>query len=306
VRKIPALIVVAGLLATLTACSTSSAPGSSGCTTPVSGDASSVVTATGSFGSAPTVHVPSPLITAKTETSTVIQGKGQVLVDGTPALIRFSEYSGATGKKLSTSSYSASTSLVTVGSTSVGPVADAIACSAVGSRLVVAAKASETKSAKAKKTSKPESADVYVIDVVKAFLPKANGALQLGVNNMPAVVTAPNGAPGITIPDRAAPTSDSTQLIRAGKGAKLTKADSAIVQLTAVTWATPSAVQGSTWTSGDAATSVSLSSTQIPAQIRKALIGQRVGSQVMAVITPTAASGSTTAYVYVFDILGSL
>lgn len=306
VRKIPALIVVAGLLATLTACSTSTAPGSEGCTTPPSGNASSVVSATGAFGSKPHVTIPTPIVTSRTEVSTLIQGHGQVLTNGTPVLIKDTIYSGATGKVVSASSYGTPTAPTTVGATKVGPLGDALECARVGSRLAIAVKASELTSTTAKPNGKSGPAYVAVIDIVKAFLPKANGALRPGVNNMPAVVTAANGAPGISVPDIAAPKQEKIQIVRQGSGHKLTAKDTAVVQLTAVDWSSSPKVQGSTWTDGDAATTVPLNSKQIPASIKKALIGQRVGSQVMAVLPPTAGSGSATSYIYVFDLLGSL
>ncbi|MCU1530059.1 MAG: hypothetical protein JWP75_3822 [Frondihabitans sp.] len=306
VRKIPALIVVAGLLATLTACSTSAAPGSAGCTTPVSGDASNVVTASGKFGSKPTVKLPTPIVTKHTEVSTLIQGHGQVLTDGTPTLIKYTIYSGATGKVLSASSYGTPTTPITVGATKGGPLVTALECAQVGSRLAIAVKASDLTSTTAKPNDKSGPAYIVVMDIVKAFLPKANGALRVGVNNMPAVVTAANGAPGISVPDIAAPKTEKIQVIRQGSGHTFTKKDTAVVQFTAVDWASSPKVQGSTWTDGDAATALPLNSSQIPASITKAIIGQQVGSQVMVVVPPTAASGSSTSYIYVFDLLGSL
>ena len=45
---------------------------------------------------------------------------------------------------------------------------------------------------------------VIVVDIVKAFLPKANGA-QPSVSGFPTVVLAPTGQPGITIPTPAPP-----------------------------------------------------------------------------------------------------
>jgi peptidylprolyl isomerase len=307
VRKIPALIVVAGLLATLTACSTSSAPGSAGCTAPAAGDASSVVTASGTVGKAPTdVKIPTPINTRTTEVSTLVKGTGQVLTDGTPALIKYTIYSGATGEKVSSSSYGTPTTPVTVGATNGGPLVDALECAQVGSRIAVAVKASELNQTTAEKSTASGPAYIAIIDVVRAFLPRANGTLQLGVNNMPAVVTAANGAPGISIPDLAAPTSEKVQLVRQGKGDELGSKSTAIVQFTAVDWASQPTVQGSTWTDGDAATTIDLSSTQIPSSIKKALIGQRVGSQVMVVVPPVSGSTSTQTFVYVFDVLGSL
>ncbi|ROQ40909.1 peptidylprolyl isomerase [Frondihabitans sp. PhB188] len=306
-RKIPALIVTAGLLATLTACSTSTAPGSAGCTTPASGDASSVVSASGTVGKKPTsVSIPTPINTKQTEVSTLVAGHGQVITDGTPVLIKYTIYSGATGDVVSSSSYGTPTAPLTVGATSGGPIADALVCSTVGSRVAVAVKASELTSTTAKKTDKSGPAYIAVVDIVKAFLPKADGRLVRGVNNMPAVVTAANGAPGISIPDVAAPTTEKVQLIRKGSGHVLTKSDTAIVQYTAVDWASTPTVQGSTWTDTGAATTVDLGSSQIAASVRSALIGQPVGSQVMVVVPPAKGATTASTYVYVFDVLGAL
>lgn len=307
-RKIPALFVVAGLLASLTACSTAAAPGSAGCLTPVSGDASSVVTASKNVGSEPKVTFPTPIVTKETQVSVVKEGHGPALTTGTPVLIKYTIYSGATAKVLSSSSYGAPTTPITVGSATAGAIGKALECSQVGSRLAIAVKDSELTSATAKPTKASEPADIVVLDVVKSFLPKANGALQRGVSNMPAVVTAADGAPGLSFPSVDAPDKRVVQVIRQGKGHELTADDTVVTKFTAVDWATKPTVQGSTWTGqgGNSATTIPLNSSQIPAEVRTSLIGQRVGSQVMVVIPPSAASGQTQTIVYVFDVLGSL
>ncbi len=49
---------------------------------------------------------------------------------------------------------------------------------------------------------------VFVIDVVDVFLSRAEGSLQFNdAKGMPTVVRAPDGTPGVIIPDSAAPTS---------------------------------------------------------------------------------------------------
>jgi peptidylprolyl isomerase len=306
VRKLPALIVVAGILASLTACSTSSAPGAQGCTPPASGSASSVVKVAGDFGEKPgKVTIPTPINTSHTEVSTLIQGHGQTLTKGTPTLIKYTIYSGTTGKVVSSSSYGTPTTPITIGATKGGPLVDALSCAQVGSRLAVAVKASDLTSTTGKTNGKSGPAYVAVIDVVKAFLPKADGTLRPGVNNMPAVVTAASGAPGISVPDTAAPTTKKVQYVRHGHGETLTKKSQAIVEFTAVDWAASPTVQASTWTNGAAATVVPLDSTQIPASIRTSLIGVPVGSQVMVVLPASTETGGK-ALIYVFDVLGSL
>ena len=306
-RKIPALVVTLGLVASLSACATSAAPGSAGC--PPTGDAASVVTATGAFGEKPEATVPSPIVTTETQVSTVIEGDGARLVDGSPVLIDYTLFDGSTGTEVENSGYDGSIgNPVTVGGSALAPLADALECSTVGSRVVVALKASELQASLSGSTAPasddPDAAYIAVVDIRQSFLAKANGRLVPGADGLPAVVTAPDGAPGITVPVAPAPTTQQTHLVREGDGSRLTADSTAVVQFTAVTWAEPSTVAGSTWTNGDTATTVALDDQTLPAALRDALVGQTVGSQVMTVVPASDENPST--YVYVFDVLGAL
>lgn len=201
-RKIPALVVTLGLVASLSACATSAAQVGR---LPATGDAASVVTATGAFGEKPEATVPSPIVTTETQVSTVIEGDGARLVDGSPVLIDYTLFDGSTGTEVENSGYDGSIgNPVTVGGSALAPLADALECSTVGSRVVVAMKASELQASLSGSTAPasddPDAAYIAVVDIRQSFLAKANGRLVPGADGLPAVVTAPDGAPGSPSP----------------------------------------------------------------------------------------------------------
>jgi hypothetical protein len=195
VRKIPALVVTVGLLASLTACATTPAPGSAGC--PPTGDAASVVTATGAFGEKPDAQVPSPIVTTETQVSTLIEGTGDRILEGTPVIIDYTLYDGTTGAEVEDSGYDGSLNApITVGGDALAPLASALECSRVGSRVAVAIKASELSASvnggAGDTDDDPDAAYVAIVDIRQSFLAKANGRPVLAAQGMPAVVRAPD------------------------------------------------------------------------------------------------------------------
>lgn len=305
VRTIPALLVTIGLVASLTACASSGAGSTpSACAAP--GAASEAVTATGAFGKEPKVTVPSGLTTKGTQVSVLRSGDGREIEDGTPALIEYTLVDGATGQVAQTSGYSGQTAPITAGAENYGPLGTALECAHVGDRLAVALpKSALSGGASASAPSgKEEDAVVAIVDVRRAFDARATGTPQLAGDRMPAVVLAPSGAPGITIPSWSAPKDDALHLLRKGSGAELTAKDTAVVKYTAVSWAGStgdSSVVGSSWTDGSGAQTIPLAKGQVIDGVRDALLGHRVGDQVLAIVHQ---QGQATAYV--IDVLGKM
>jgi hypothetical protein len=301
VRTIPALLVTVGLVASLTACA-SGPTSAGGCTAPTPGSASEAVAASGRAHAEPTVHVPSPLTTKRTEVSVLRQGTGRVLTDGSPAVLAYTVVDGATGKTVQRSGYDGTTSPVTVGSKNAGALGDALRCARVGDRLAIVVAKNALQSGSAKPARRQEDAAVVVADVVDGFPSRAEGSPQVAADGMPAVVLAPNGAPGITVPATAAPKNDVVHLLRKGSGHLLTAKDTAVVKYTAVNWGADPSVAGSSWTDGSGAVTVPLApGGKIASAIRDAILGHHVGDQVLAVVRQNG-----TTYAYVFDLLGSL
>ncbi|MBF4589766.1 MULTISPECIES: FKBP-type peptidyl-prolyl cis-trans isomerase [unclassified Curtobacterium] len=296
-RTIPALLVTIGLAASLTACASSGA-GTSPTSCDAPGPASEAVTASGRFGAEPKVNIPTGLTTKGTQVSVLRQGEGRRIDDGTPVLIEYTLVDGATGKVAQTSGYTGKTAPITAGSSNAGALGDALQCANVGDRLAVALPQSALASG-AKATKKTEDAVVAVIDVKRAYDARATGTPQVAADGMPAVVLAPDGAPGITVPSTTAPKGDETHLLRKGSGAVLTAKDTAVIKYTAVTWGEDSTVAGSSWTDGTGAQTVPLTKGQVQEGVRNAIVGSRVGDQVLAVVHQQG-----IAYAYVIDVLG--
>ena len=163
---------------------------------------------------------------------------------------------------------------------------------------------------------------MIVIDVTGAYLGKADGINQLPLDGMPTVVTEVDGQPGITVACRG--TARQTlrfSAIKAGDGRKVEADDQVVLHFSLWTWpqsrAETSARCGSTW-DADRAQTLTVTSYDdgggMPDGLVDALVGQRVGSQILVVIPPgdegfpadQMPSGITedSTAIFVVDILG--
>ena len=312
-RKTTALIAAIALLGGLTACS-GTASGIAGCDPAAKpGSASAVVTAPGTLGSAPKVNFPTPLYTKTTQASTIIAGTGAPITSGQPVLLDVSILNGANATPLQKTSYAATGgSLITAGKSSFPAVSEGLECAQVGSRIAIvgSAKDSHGGAADAANGIGKDDSFVYVVDVKDTFLAKANGADQIPVNGMPAVVLTADGTPGISVPAHTAPKSSVVNVLKSGEGAKVKSNQFVVVKYTAIGWNSKT-VFDSTWTDHQASV-IQVGSATVSTGLSTALIGKRVGSQILAVLPPKAAavadgSGKAPAddaAVYVVDILG--
>src|SRR5690606_4652343 len=137
VRKLSALLVTAGLVATLTACASN--PGYADCGQYDSGEASSIIDVSGAFGAKPTVDYPTPIVVKDTQATQLIQGDGDRIVAGQPVRLELSIHNGATGDEIQATGYDSNGILTMAGKSSLPSVGKALECSTIGSRIVVAA-----------------------------------------------------------------------------------------------------------------------------------------------------------------------
>lgn len=322
-RKSVAVLVAAGFVAVTAGCSSISEPASCD---PIStpGDASALVSATGELGTAPEVSFPTPVLTDKLETRILSEGDGDTLYPGTIADIQASLYVGETGELLTATDYDPSNPVrLTVGD-EASAMAQSLQCQTVGSRAATVLTVEEMYGADTLDPSLGlENSDtlVLVTDVDNAYLGRADGSLQTSKAGFPAVVTAPDGTPGITLTNSDPPTDLMVTDVRSGDGATVKEGDQVVVHYTGVLWneggdgtvfdsswerKQPSTFEAVEMTGDDPATGL------VPG-LADAIIGSTVGSQVIAVIPPefgypegsspsSVPAGSTM--VFVLDILG--
>lgn len=319
VRTVPALLVSTALLASLAAC----APlGASADCEPVipAGESPTYVEVEGDVFEAPEVSFPTPLRTNGAERAVLVEGEGEPIAAGQVVDFQVSLYSGVDGTLITQSAYDPTANPLrrTAGS-EMDILAEVVQCAEVGSRLAAIGTIADVFG---EGTLDPalgladDDSVVLVLDVEAAYLGKATGLPQLGAQGVPAVVTAPDGRPGITIPNQDAPTELIDHVLTLGDGAEIAAGDRVVMHYTGVIWDSET-VFDSSWERGAPATFPAVSFLEqqdgIVPGLAEAIVGKTVGSQVVVVIPPelgypegqapaTIPAGSTM--VFVVDILG--
>jgi FKBP-type peptidyl-prolyl cis-trans isomerase len=333
VRKIAAIVVAAAFVVSVAACADLPAE-VQGCV-PIyhAGAASKAITASGAIGTVPKVHVPTPTTATKVENSVTTEGKGLILGKGDIAEISSLLYDGKTGKLVGVTSpshaYSKSTALqLPVGDKSTLlpiTVTKALTCERVGSRIVTVLTAAQAYGSSAAAESQGYSGKatmILVSDIGNGYRGRATGILQPLQSGFPSVVTAPNGTPGLTLDLQEPPKTLQYEVVRGGSGAKVKAGQKVLLQVEGVEWTDPAPTKAfdTTWTSDTprfytlTALKANASGQSLDKGSVKALVGQRVGSQVLVVVPPKAGypsgkapsgypTGSTLIFVY--DILGT-
>lgn len=311
-RKIPAALAVVGLAVVgLTGCSVSSA---SDCTrSSANADALDGVSVSGAVETIPTVDVYTPFQVTDTAYEDVVVGEGtEVVTDAQLVVIDVALFSGETGETLVTTPYDGDLSRAYTldrWTQQFPAFEDALMCATEGSRVAIALAPGDIDEASLESVGVAEGESaVAVVDVRKVYLSKADGANQFNSSRgLPTVVRAPDGRPGIIIPDGAAPDELVIQTIKKGDGEVVTGDQPVRVHYTGLTWADRE-VFDTSWDTEPA----SMTLDAVVPGFAAALEGQTVGSQVMVVVPPEQGYGDQaqgaipagSTLVFVIDILG--
>ncbi|MDE0545598.1 FKBP-type peptidyl-prolyl cis-trans isomerase [Microbacterium sp. C7(2022)] len=312
-RKLPAALAVAALAAvSLTGCTSS--PSADDCV-PESADVAALdlVNVTGSVDAVPNIDLYTPFHVEQTEFREDVAGEGtEVEASSQLIVVDVALFSGETGDALLATPYDGDLSrayTVDRWAEQFPAFTDALVCASPGSRVTIAMAPGDYDAASLASVGVAEDDTVIaVVDVRKVYLSAADGDNQFNVGHgLPTVVRAPDGRPGIIVPDGAAPDGLQIETLKKGDGAVVTGEQPVRVHYTGVTW-DEREVFDTSWDSEPA----SMTLDAVVPGFAAALDGQTVGSQVLVVIPPEQgygdqAQGSIPAgstLVFVIDILG--
>lgn len=316
VRKTPAAVSGLAVLAlaalALVGCS-AGAPAA--CDRPAVSDPAvmDLITVSGDADEAPEIDIPTPLRLVEGGYHDVITGEGTPLTAPSQlSVLDITLVNGATGETIVQAP--SETDLTAVFPTSaitdiIPAFESALQCATEGSRVVVALAPGDMSADLMTRFGLAEDdSAVAVIDVRKVYLPRAEGTLQFNSGNgLPSISRAPDGRPGISFPDAAAPTDLVIQTLIKGDGDIVTGDAPVRVHYSGAVWGADETFDSS-W-DGEGR---SLTLDGVVPGFAAALEGQTVGSQVMVVVPPDQgygdqAQGSIPAgstLVFVIDILG--
>jgi peptidylprolyl isomerase len=253
-----------------------------------------------------------------TEISPLIQGSGAPIQPQQEIIADITILNGTTGAVVTKTEYTrvSTANAFVIDKVPVRGLVKALACAKVGERLAAVIPPKEGLSADRRGTAIAATDSIVVVaDVRRAYLARANGRDQVMAGGLPAVVLGADGRPGITLPEGNPPKKLQVADLKKGSGALIARGDTAIVQYTGVIWKPGDPGNGtvfdSSWTTGSPVAFPVKSGSLIKGFVT-ALAGQRVGSQVLAVIPPSQAYGSAgstsvpagATLVFVVDVLG--
>ncbi len=320
-RKTTGIVLASALLLALAACAGPTGPTLDGGTAvdPAScspewsrGGLADGVKVSGDFGTTPVaVAIPTPLV-SKTATSTAVVEQGDGAALGRSAIVAgtMTIFDGASGDLLTKTN---ATTLIPLGSANA-PFFDSAECATVGSRVVAVGPAAVIlgDGITSQNNLDPKMTVVSVLDIQDAYLTRAQGASQSPQNGLPTVSHAESGQPGLSFTNADAPADLRIETLIAGNGTTVKEGDNVLVHYTGVVWDTRK-VFDSSWDRGAPA---SFTTDKVVEGFRDAIVGQRVGSEVLTSIPPALGYGDTppdgsgisadSTLVFVIDILGVL
>jgi peptidylprolyl isomerase len=279
------------------------------------------VEVSGSLGAVPIVDFPTPFVgrDASIETALSADESATMVADGFYVDFEATVFAGVDQTILTSTAYGKDGAppqrLAVAAGTNM--LSDAFMCQREGERFTLAGTMEEIFGDVSGTGLTPTDTAVVVFDVLRVFPRAASGLPQFGQDGMPAVTTAPDGRPGIAVPNNAPPTELRISTLIRGNGDVVAEGQTVVAHYLGVIWG--GAVFDSTWDSNRPADLVAQSfidnaGVGVVPGFAAALVGQTVGSRVIVSIppsegypegqAPTSIPADST-MIFVIDILGT-
>jgi peptidylprolyl isomerase len=268
----------------------------------------------------PGAFFPTPLKTTGIERLSLSAGGGEQALDGSAIDFQVAVFFGSTNDLITSSSFDAAEPVRRViDSASEDFFSRELRCSATGERLVFTSTIADVFGTIPEDDQVQNSSTVVlVVDIQNAYIPRPTGRAAAPERGLPQVVDHPDEVHGLSFPMNPPPATLRVQTVIQGDGEVTGDGDRVVAHYTGAVWQTQNVFSSSF----DQSFPVTLQVSDVNAEgatigvisgVYQALLGQRVGSRVLAVIPPELGyvTGSQpqgvpdgATLVYVFDILG--
>ncbi|MFF7292212.1 FKBP-type peptidyl-prolyl cis-trans isomerase [Microbacterium sp. NPDC008134] len=272
-----------------------------------SGAGSDAVTVDGTDADAK-VTVPEGTEITEPERSVITEGDGDEVVPGDLVSLRYQLIDATTNEVLSSSERGPDGILSALLASQQQQISDptqstvftvAAECLPIGSSVVLTLPASQ----------EGLNPSVLYVQTIEKLPTIASGTDVDPEAGMPTVELDADGAPTITLPDGDAPAETKVAVLKQGDGATVAEGDLVTVQYRGIKWSDGSEFDSS-WSRG--AAPAQFPTTGVVTGFKKALEGQKVGSQVIVTMPPSEAYGDNEgnelqneSLVFVVDILAT-
>ena len=262
----------------------------------------------------PTVSFASPISAESIQSRVVFEGDGEVFTGRNLIEFEFAGYNGGSGELLQATNFDGKNPAPGFfGPDSVPNFCSALAGAREGSRVVAIFPPKDAHDGRGVESLGigPNDSFVFVFDLSRVYLEKAEGSAVAAEAGMPAVVTTPEGIPGVTIPSTDAPDELRIAQLIKGAGETVKSGDNVTMHYSGFLW-TGGSKFDSSWDKGTPA-QFEVSPGKLIDGFLSAVVGQQVGSRVVVVIPPALGYGeqesatipANSTLVFVIDILGT-
>lgn len=254
-----------------------------------SGSVSDAVEVAGDFGATPTATFSAPLEAKELETSVVIEGDGDEAKSGTSANVMVTMFSGTSGEQL----VSQEVPLAIGDTTLLDAFRSAIDCQPYGTRTVTVAPASALYGDTGNEALGVAAGDTVVIvaDVVEEYVEPTPEPLPTPAEwteNVPEVTFNGDKTPTVVFPQTDASGDLQLKVLKQGDGETVEDGDQVTVQYAGFTWDDGQLFDDS-YSRGEPAT---FSTSGVIQGFGAALVGQKVGTQLIVTIPPALGYGA--------------